>query len=73
MKGKLGFFEGKHIDESGEPADHSLPVDNVVMPSTVQIFQIVRAPEEPPLSAKEIRGLLWRHRPNSEWEVIEGA
>lgn len=37
----------------------------------IQIFKIVRAPEEPPLTVKELTHFLWQHRPQSEWEVKE--
>ena len=36
-----------------------------------QTFRIVRAPEEPALTAKELRHLAWESRRNSEWEVVE--
>lgn len=36
-----------------------------------QTFEIVRTPEEPPLTAKEITRWLWIHRPKSEWSVKE--
>jgi hypothetical protein len=39
--------------------------------SSTQYFQITRAPEEPPLTAKEMRHLIWNTRNGSEWEVVE--
>ena len=38
---------------------------------TTQIFQIIRAPEEPLLLAGELKSLIWRKRTKSEWEVRE--
>jgi len=39
------------------------------MPS--QYFQIIRPPEAAPLSAEDIRSLLWQSRKDAEWEVRE--
>lgn len=36
-----------------------------------QIFRVSRAPEHRPITAEEIRALLWRAFPQSEWEVRE--
>lgn len=36
-----------------------------------QTFRIVRAPEEPPLTAEELRHLVWESWRKSEWEVVE--
>ena len=36
-----------------------------------QIFEIIRAPEAEPLTAKELRDLIWESRRDSEWVVIE--
>jgi hypothetical protein len=36
-----------------------------------QTFEIFRAIEEPPLTAAELRNLLWHARPKSEWGVRE--
>ena len=36
-----------------------------------QIFEITRAHEEPPLTARELKSLLWHNRRGSEWAVIE--
>lgn len=36
-----------------------------------QLFRIVRAPEAKALTAQDLKSLLWRHRDDSEWEVIE--
>ena len=41
--------------------------------NSVQIFEVTRAPEEPPLTARELRGLIWHARPKSEWGVREIA
>lgn len=38
---------------------------------SVQVFQIIRAQEEPPLTAKELRRWIRIIRKDSEWEVIE--
>lgn len=40
-------------------------------PSSVQHFKIIRAPEVKPISPRELQNLLWTHRKDSEWEVIE--
>ena len=36
-----------------------------------QLFEVFRAIEEPPLTTKELRHLIWEARPNSEWGVRE--
>ena len=36
-----------------------------------QIFSIYRAPEEPPLDAKELQDWIWKCRIGSEWHVKE--
>lgn len=38
-----------------------------------QTFRITRAPEEAPLSAEELRRLLYVSRTKSEWEVVEAS
>ena len=37
----------------------------------IQIFEITRVPEEPPLKPESVRKLLWYAFPMSEWEVRE--
>lgn len=38
-----------------------------------QIFEIIRAPESPPIKAEEIRSLLYAKRRDTEWSVTEIA
>jgi hypothetical protein len=44
---------------------------NGVSPTSGQTFEIYRAIEEPPVTAKELRHLLWEGRTGSEWAVRE--
>jgi hypothetical protein len=44
-------------------------IKEVKMPD--QIFKIIRAPEEPPLKAKELENIIAGVRTRSEWQVIE--
>jgi hypothetical protein len=38
---------------------------------SIQVFRIIRAPEEPPLTSTELRKLISTVRKSSDWEVQE--
>lgn len=54
-----------------QPTSNSGPVQPIVRPSYTQHFRITHAPEALPLTSDDVRRMLWRSRPDTQWDVWE--